>query len=346
MIITGELKKDNILIEKTKDIGRLYNKSGFGQPRSGNKLQLNLIEGIFLLDEKKIRIYQNKKLIDFQKLVEMASKKFFDFEIRYLAFKDLRKRGYAIKDYEGKKKITFHIKQKVNKQIFVSVFSERDFLDIKETTDLEKYVSKKEGRLWFAIIDEEGDITYYEVSKTELKGKTKTHAFQKTRGVFLKDRVVIFDEKASKTFFEKEFYGKFFGNGLQLSFVEALYLSENNLIDFYDVNEKEIKKDKIENVAYKLQPDIKLRLAVFRDLKKKGLIVKTGFKFGTHFRVYTKNPDETHAEYLVHIVKKDFKSIWSEISRAVRLAHSVNKEFIFASVNKKIEYIRFGRLRP
>jgi len=345
-MITGKLEEGNILIEKTKDIGRLYNKSGFGQPLSGNKLQLSLIEGVFLLDEKKIRIYQNKKIINFQKLVELAAKKIPEFEIKYLAFKDLRKRGYAVKEYDGKEKITFHIKQKVNNQIFVSVFSERDFLNIKETTDLEKYVSKKDGKLWFAIIDEEGDITYYDVSKIDIKGKTKEHTFKKARGVFLKDRVVIFDEKASKTFFEKEFYGKFFGNGLQLSFVEALYLSENNLIDFYDVDEKEIKKDKIEQVAHKLQPDIKLRLTVFRDLKKKGLIVKTGFKFGAHFRAYTKNPDETHAEYLVHIVKKDFKSIWSEISRAVRLAHSVNKEFVFASVNKKIEYVRFGRLRP
>jgi tRNA splicing endonuclease len=35
------------------------------------------------------------------------------------------------------------------------------------------------------------------------------------------------------------------------------------------------------------------------------------------------------------------------MSRAIRLAHSVNKEIIFACVEKnKIEYIKFGRLRP
>ena len=82
-------------------------------------------------------------------------------------------------------------------------------------------------------------------------------------------------------------------------------------------------------------------------MKKNGLIVKTGFKFGSHFRAYTKKPGETHAEYLIHAVNADFKSLWSEISRAVRLAHSVNKEIIFAKVNKNyIDYIKFGRLRP
>jgi len=89
------------------------------------------------------------------------------------------------------------------------------------------------------------------------------------------------------------------------------------------------------------------RLAVFEDLKKRGLIVKTGFKFGSHFRAYTKSPDETHAEFLIHVVEKDFKSIWEEISRAVRLAHSVNKEICLAQLSKtNIDYISFGRLRP
>jgi tRNA-intron endonuclease len=47
------------------------------------------------------------------------------------------------------------------------------------------------------------------------------------------------------------------------------------------------------------------------------------------------------------VVEKGFTSIWSEISRAVRLAHSVNKEFVFARVDaKNIDYIKLGRLRP
>ena len=95
------------------------------------------------------------------------------------------------------------------------------------------------------------------------------------------------------------------------------------------------------------QPDIDLRFNVFKDLKKRGLLVKTGFKFGAHFRAYTTKPDHTHAEYLIHVVDSDFKSSWAEISRAVRLAHSVNKEIVFAKVDEtKIVYIKFGRLRP
>ena len=90
-----------------------------------------------------------------------------------------------------------------------------------------------------------------------------------------------------------------------------------------------------------------MRFTVFSDLKRRGLIVKTGFKFGAHFRAYTKKPDDIHAEFLIHVIEYNFSSIWAEISRAVRLAHSVNKEIIFARVyDHEIDYIKLGRLRP
>lgn len=346
MITTGELINEEILVEKQKDIGRLHGKSNFGEPTGKNKLKLDIIEGVFLLGEEKIKIFKNNKEIKFQDIVKIAAKKIPNFEIKYLVFKDLRNRGYAIKLHDEKDNIAFNINQKTEGSYFVSVFSERDFLKLKETKEIINYASKKGNILWFAILDEEGDITYYEVTQIDIKGKTKVHKFSKSKGILLKDRVIIFNEKLTKNLFEKEFFGKFFGDGLQLSFIEALYLLEKKIIDVFSIDEKKISKDKFLKIIQKLQPDIDLRIIVFKDLKKRGLIVKTGFKFGTHFRAYTKSPNETHAEYLIHVVKKDFKSIWSEISRAVRLAHSVNKEIIFARVDKKIDYIKFGRLRP
>ena len=343
MQISGELVDGKILVKKPKDVGRLYTKSHFGKSLSGNKLQLDLLEGVFLLDEGKIRIFQNKEEIDFQKLVIIAAKDISDFEIKYLVFKDLRNRGHAIKLSDDENTTFYQFK----KQFLVKVFSERDFLDIKLTSNLIKNVTTKKRDLWFGIVDEEGDITYYEVSLLDIKGITKEHVFKKAEGVFLKDRVVIFDKKISKDLMEKEFFGKSFGEGLQLSLIEALYLSEKGFISIKTADSKKISKEKFEKNIQKLQTDFKSRLIVFKDLKRRGLIVKTGFKFGAHFRAYAKKPEDTHAEYLIHVVDKDFKSIWAEISRAVRLAHSVNKEIIFARIEKsKIDYIKFGRLRP
>jgi tRNA-intron endonuclease len=344
MQTSGELKGEKIIVKKPIDTGRLYSKSHFGKFLTGNKLQLDLLEGVFLVDEGKIKIYHNKKELDFQKLVKIAAQSIPEFEIKYLVFKDLRNRGHAVKLCEKDVGTNFYgFKQ----QFLISVFSERDILDLKETRNLIKDAKKRKKALWFGIVDEEGDITYYEVSSLDIRGITKEHVFPKALGVLLKDRVVIFDKDISKDLLEKEFFGKSFGEGLQLSLIEVLYLSEKGFIVVETADGKKISKQKLEKVIHNSQPDIELRLIVFKDLKERNLIVKTGFKFGAHFRAYAKKPDETHAEYLVHVVEKDFKSVWAEISRAVRLAHSVNKEIVFARIdNGKIDYIKFGRLRP
>ncbi len=348
MMITGELIDKKIIVKKAKDIGRLYNKSRMGKTCSGGFLEINLIEGCFLLDEEKIKIKSDKTIIDFETLVRISSREIKDFEIKYLVFKDLRKRGQVVK--VSNEKSIFDLNQYAKKEseieFFVCVFSERDFFDIEKTHKLIKKIPKNSS-LWIAIVDDEGDITYYKVSNVDFKGEIKPGSFSKIKGLVLDDRVLIFDEKKTKNLFEKEFFGKPFGPALQISFVEALYLLDKKALTLEDKNEKKVSKTKFLKYAKKRHENILEEFSVFRDLKNRNLVIKTGFKFGTNFRVYTGHPDHIHAEYLVHVVDKNFTSLWSEFSRAVRLAHSVNKEIVFArTLNSNVEYICFGRLRP
>jgi tRNA-intron endonuclease len=351
--ISGELFKDKIIITKPKDIGRLYGKSHFGKTIKNNKLNIDLIEGVFLLEEEKINLFEKENEINFIKLLKKSILTIPNFEIKYIVFRDLRKKGYIVKNYDDNKKFDLIIlknKKKINEEniiYFVSIFSERDIIDIKKIKKLINNVNEKNRILWISIVDEEGDITYYEISKIQPKGENLENKYSKTDSILMDDRVLIFNDKTSKKLFEEEFYGKPFGKGLQISLVEALYLLNKDFIKIQKVdNEKNINFNLFKNYIKVKQPDIDLRFDVYKDLKKRGLIVKTGFKFGTHFRAYTKKPNIAHAEYLVHVVNKNFKSIWSDFSRAIRLAHSVNKEIIFAIYNKKIEYIKLGRLRP
>lgn len=348
MQIVGELVDNHILISKSRDVGRLYNKSRFGETVKGNKLRLSLLEGVFLLDEDKITVFQNKEELSFQNLVTLAAQQIPRFEIKYLVFRDLRKRGHSVSLCKDQKNIDFVISNKDMNSCFVVSFSERDIVTIDGIKKLITAAEKHASSLWFAIVDEEGDLTYYDVALADVKGKTREHVFSKASSNLLENRVIIFDKKLAEDLLEKEFFGKPFGSGLQLSMIEALYLMEKDVISVQDIGSgKKLSLKEFKAFIQRSQPDIESRLTVFRDLKKRGLIVKTGFKFGAHFRAYAKSPDETHAEYLIHVVDKGFRSIWAEISRAVRLAHSVNKEIIFAQVdNDKIDYVKFGRLRP
>jgi tRNA-intron endonuclease len=350
MDISGELSNSHILVKKSSDIGRLYNKSHIGTLVSGNVLQLDLLEGVFLLDEGKMMLFQNKKSIKFPQLLMLAAQQVPEFETKYIVFKDLRNRGHAITLCNSNAPVTF-CKFKQNNEnaplCFIATFSERDILDIDATKQLIQQVTKKNTALWFALVDEEGDLTYYDISRVNPAGDNSEQHYPKGTCVLLKNRLILFDKKLANQLLQKEFFGKPFGEVLQLSFVEALYLLERSVLEIQTNDGKLLSEKKCITLMKKLQPDIEQRLMVFKDLKQRGLLVKTGFKFGAHFRAYTKQPDKTHAEYLIHVVEKGFTSIWAEISRAVRLAHSVNKEFIFARIdNTTIDYIKLGRLRP
>jgi len=344
MKIKAKLIDEKIIVEKAKDVGRLYNKSRLGKPLSGDKLELDLIEGCFLIDEGKIDIKKENKEISFEKLSKMASAEIKDFDIKYLAFKDLRKRGCIIKLYGDDEDITF---LDCKEEFVVCVFSEKNHFDFNETSELIKNTKKRNLKLYFAVVDSEGDVTYYDVSKVDLEGFNKKEEYPKAKGFLFDNGVVIYDERIRKSLFEKDFFGKPFGNAIRISFVEALYLLEKRILDIIDSKEKKVDYKQIMEKAKDIAPSFESVYTVYRDLKEKRLIVKTGFKFGTDFRVYTKNPDEIHAEYLVQTIEKESKIVWSEMSRIIRLGHSVNKEIVFACIkDKKIEYIKFGRLRP
>lgn len=350
MDISGDLVDTSIIVKKSSDTSRLYSRSHFGTPVTGNALRLDLIEGVFLLDEGKMRLFQNKRQVDFQQLVSLAARQVPEFEIKYLVYKDLRNRGHAIRLCNDKAPVTFRQFKQKNESVpscIIATFSERDILNIDVTKHMIQQAAKKNDALWFALVDEEGDLTYYDVSSVDLKGNITVQEYQKGTSLLLENRLIIFDKKLADQLFRKEFFGKPFGTGLQLSFVEALYLLGRGVLDIQKSDGTKLTKATCIKFMQELQPDIEQRLAVFKDLKQRRLLVKTGFKFGAHFRAYTKQPDVTHAEYLVHVVEKGFVSIWAETSRAVRLAHSVNKEFVFARIDgNAIDYIKLGRLRP
>ncbi|DAC72573.1 MAG TPA: tRNA-intron lyase [Thermoplasmata archaeon] len=350
MDICGELIDNHIEIKKASDIGRLFNKSHIGTLLSNNTLQLNLLEGVFLLDEGKMILFQNRKQINFSHLLKRAVQQIPEFETKYLVYKDLRSRGHAITLNDDDAHVSFSKFKEKNKIVpscVIAAFSERDILDIEVTKKLIQQFTKKNNTLWFALVDEEGDLTYYDVSGVNLTGDISEQQYPKGSCILLKNRLIVFDKKLADQLLQKEFFGKPFGEMLQLSFVEALYLLEKNVLEVQTMDGKNLTEEKCIQLMQQHQPDIVQRLMVFKDLKQRGLLVKTGFKFGAHFRAYTKQPDKTHAEYLIHVVEKGFTSIWAEISRAVRLAHTVNKEFVFACIDgHTIDYIKLGRLRP
>jgi len=95
--IKGILEKESVVAEISDESTLLYDRSRFGE-NVGEKYHYSLVEGLFLLDTKRMDIIDTKKkkikFDDFLKKVRRLDKNFW---VKYCVFKDLRSRGYIVK---------------------------------------------------------------------------------------------------------------------------------------------------------------------------------------------------------------------------------------------------------
>ncbi len=159
-------------ITEDSDLAReLYNQSRFGAVLESKKVQLSLIESLYLLEKGKISILKNRKKISFDDLMKNAEKKEPNIWTRFLVFKDLRNRGYIVKtalkfgaDFRvydrGVKPGEDHAKW------VVYPVNEGEGLTWYEFAAKNRVAHSTKKRLLIAIVDDECDVTYYEIKWT------------------------------------------------------------------------------------------------------------------------------------------------------------------------------------
>lgn len=164
------------------------------------------------------------------------------------------------------------------------------------------------------------------------------------------ERIIVTDLKEMEEL-EKRGYGEKEGETLLLSPEEALYLVEKKL-EFGVKNEKgrKMSYDSLIKHFLKIDKEFPMKYLVYKNIRDRGFIIKTGFKFGSHFRVYSRGdkPGKGHAIWLIHCVPEEYIAEFPVISRAVRLAQNVRKKMIYAVVDKEgdITYYKIERITP
>jgi tRNA-intron endonuclease len=230
----------------------------------------------------------------------------------------------------------------------VRALSERAVFDLAELLDRAEEAESVRKTLLLGLVDEESDLTYYSVREAQPRGHPPTSSRTGSVTVhYLGDRAVVLDEAQAKALHEAGFFGKMVGRRLQLSLLETAYLLKAGRVEVRNGDtDRPIRLPRLVREAKAIQPDFELRLRAYEDLTGRGVISKTGFKYGSHFRAYEGDPDLHHAKYLVHVVPKGHRGAWPEISRAVRLAHGVKKQILFGEVGDGVRYVKLERVRP
>ena len=172
---------------------------------------------------------------------------------------------------------------------------------------------------------------------------------------FPNDLITLVDEeRAGKELYERYWLGQFGtykaahrGRISKLDIYETIYLLKHGGL--------RLKNSTIHDVEKAARKRIKFfhdMYLVYEDWRKRGYVVKTGFKFGTHFRIYfpgaspVRSEEEwMHSKHVIHIFPRKHKLIISEWARAIRVAHSVKKTFILAIPGKKTA-VRFDPKKP
>ena len=351
--MSGQLLGAEVLVEDQSEASQIYNKGSYGVPQTGGSLKLDLMEAIYLVESERLEVLTDEQKVSSSELLMLGHKMSEGFEIRYLVYRELRQRGYIVK--LGQPPLDFRVfprggsPNKTPSKWWVSAISERSTFDLGRLMEHLDRTSDVRKRLLLAVVDEESDVTYYEVKRVTPKGRLGAVDVSHTaKGTLMADRVLLADKESALGLHGDHNFGKLIGSALQLSLIEAAFLVELGVLKLGDAKtEKAVPLASLKKRARAIQPDFDLRLEAFKDLKGKGMIVKTGFKYGSHFRAYEGDPGKQHARYLVHAVPEGYTAMWPEVSRAVRLAHGVRKEILLGRVGKKeVEYVSLSRYRP
>jgi tRNA-intron endonuclease len=173
------------------------------------------------------------------------------------------------------------------------------------------------------------------------------------------DRAIVWDPDDGMYLYDQGYFGQpvgirkpkspVFDKPLELSLLECAYLTRENRVRVLDSNNDHVLSlDEILALGLEQSEKFKDQFLVYAQLRERGYVVRPGLKFGTDFAVYEKGPGLDHAPFLVHVIPQKTGVVPLDIVRAGRLATSVRKRFIIATVkeNGEIAHYSFVWHRP
>lgn len=324
---------------------RFYDSRGYGRPLGGNEIALSRVEAAHLLLRGDLDTVDGN---GFEPFFEMAPEA--GFGQRFLVYADLRERGFYLSPAREPRvddpdsEIDFVVyprgkgPQSGDIEHRIRVVGEQAAVEVESL-----------GDCVLAAVDEESEVTYFETDRPAFDGDTSVEFPSSIEGSLLADRVVCW--MPPHELYHDGFYGQPVAGriddveAVQLSLVEAAYLSETGVLTLQNGTEAVVERGRaVEGDRFDR------RKRVYAALRSRGVVPKTGFKFGTDFRTYAsvETVDSLgHSERLVQVVPPTATFTPRELALFVRMAHGVRKEFILASsTGDKIEFVRLERLTP
>ena len=166
-------------------------------------------------------------------------------------------------------------------------------------------------------------------------------------GILSGSKIVVGDSETKSQLKERGF-GEAEGKRIVVSLIEALFLVDTGKFDVMKDNKK-LSFENLLKIGSKHEKEFYNKYLVYKNLRERGLLVRTGLKFGSDFRVYQRgqNIGKGHSKYLVHVIPEEYSCSFPELARSIRLAENVNKNMIYAIVDEEgdVSYYLVDRMK-
>ncbi|MFH1399700.1 MAG: tRNA-intron lyase [Candidatus Woesearchaeota archaeon] len=169
VVVKAVFTEGSVLTEVSDAARELFNQSCYGKIQEDGRVRLALAEALYLLEKGKLVVNDKRnKEYSFSRFIKKASESEPNFWTRYCVFKDIRNRGYVIKT-ALKFGADFRVYDRGIKpgedhaRWVVYPVHEGNVLTWYEFAAKNRVAHSTKKRLMIGIVDNEGDVTYYEI---------------------------------------------------------------------------------------------------------------------------------------------------------------------------------------
>ncbi len=156
------------IVSTSSEAFSLYEKSLFGE-KVGSKIEYSGFEAIYLAMRGKMEIYSGNKIVEEDFLIKKVKRRDKRIETKLVVFSDLRKKGYIVKT-ALKFGAEFRVYEKGVKpgedhaKWIVYSVRENEQMNWHDFAAKSRVAHSTRKKLLLGVVDEESDVTYYEVA--------------------------------------------------------------------------------------------------------------------------------------------------------------------------------------
>lgn len=152
----------------SQDAFLFYERSRFGEKSKG-KVEYSVMEALFLISEGKMELFSRGKKIGEEIFLRKAKTRDKKADVKFSVFSDLRKKGYIVKtalkfgaEFRVYEKGFFPGEEHAKWILFT--VRESDKMNWYDFASKNRVAHSTKKNLLIGIVDDEGDVTYYEIS--------------------------------------------------------------------------------------------------------------------------------------------------------------------------------------